>query len=142
MKRMFVLLCICIASVAHCKAKVELGIDRFFKEGHDSMLKGKRVGLVTNQTGVDGELHSTIDLFKEHATEFTLAALFSPEHGLNGLAYAGESVQDVNAALPVYSLHGKTRRPTQKMLRGSMSSSLTFKKLDRAPTLMRPLFFI
>lgn len=111
----FLLFC---ASFVHARAKVELGIDRFFKEEHHTLLKGKRVGLVTNQTGVDQELNTTVDLFKEHAEEFTLVALFSPEHGLSGTAYAGEKVFDVATPLPIYSLYGKTRRPTDKMLQG------------------------
>ena len=100
--------------------KVQLGVDLFFKEGHAAALKGKRVGLITNHTGMDGSLRSTIELFKQHARDYCLAALFAPEHGIDGLAYAAEHVKDAKDkhGLPIYSLHGKTRRPTDKMLEG------------------------
>lgn len=101
-------------------APVELGVDVFFKEGMIFELKGKRVGLITNQTGVDGACRSTIDLFLEHGKEIKLAALFAPEHGLEGHAYAFEEVKDKKGPLgiPVFSLHGNTRRPTPQMLKG------------------------
>lgn len=75
-------------------AQVELGVDVYFKEGHYKELSGKRVGLVTNQTGVDGALHSTIDLFLNLGPDVKLAALFAPEHGLTGLSYAFEEIKD------------------------------------------------
>ncbi|MBS0653351.1 MAG: DUF1343 domain-containing protein [Verrucomicrobia bacterium] len=100
--------------------KVELGVDVFFKEGVVKELKGKRVGLVTNQTGVDSQLRSTVDLFLDYAGEIKLVALFAPEHGINGQAYAWEHVEDKKSVpgIPIYSLHGTTRRPTSKMLEG------------------------
>ena len=83
------------------------------------ILKGKRVGLVTNPTGVDRYLRSTVDiLFK--APGVTLAALFGPEHGVRGEFTAGEYVtseKDPVTGLPVYSLYGKTRKPAPEMLR-------------------------
>ena len=97
-------------------AEVETGLDLFFKEGHAAELRGKRVGLITNQTGINRELKTTVDLFKE-ATEFKLTALFAPEHGLNGSAYAAEKCNHVAADIPIYSLHGQTRRPTEQMLK-------------------------
>jgi uncharacterized protein YbbC (DUF1343 family) len=101
-------------------ALVELGVDRFFKEGHVARLKNKRVGLITNHTGVSSDLKRTADLFKEGAGEFKLVAYFCPEHGLNGSAYAFAHIEDSKEAsgIPVYSLHGATRRPTDKMLTG------------------------
>src|SRR5579872_1645162 len=100
--------------------KVSLGVDVFFKEGYDEILKNKRVGIITNHTGVNGALRPTIDIFKERSGEFTVAALFTPEHGLNGVAYAGESVESGKKKqnIPIHSLHGKTRRPTERMLKG------------------------
>lgn len=100
--------------------KVELGVDVFFKEGIIKELKGKRVGLVTNQTGVDGQLRSTVDLFLDHKEDVKLVALFAPEHGIHGKSYAWELIEDKknSAEIPVYSLHGSTRRPTDKMLEG------------------------
>ncbi|MBM3198023.1 MAG: DUF1343 domain-containing protein [Chlamydiae bacterium] len=96
---------------------VYLGVDRFFQEGTFSELKGKRIGLITNVSGVNRNLVSTIELFSQHKDTLHLVALFSPEHGLFGEAKAGKKVQNTNLkGIPVYSLHGDTRRPTEHML--------------------------
>lgn len=65
-------------------------------------------------------MESTIDLFLQHAPKLSLVALFAPEHGLQGNAYAFEEVEDKRAlsGIPIYSLHGKHRRPTEQMLKG------------------------
>ena len=93
------------------------GIDALARDGF-AVLKGKRVGLITNQTGRDREGHSTIDLLKG-ATGVTLIALFSPEHGIRGIAdeRVSDSV-DEKTGLPIYSLYGETRKPTTAMLKG------------------------
>ena len=81
-------------------------------------LRGKRVGLLTNQTGRSREGASTIDLLA-HADGITLVALLSPEHGIRGeLDEAVESSRDEKTGLPIYSLYGPTRRPTEQMLAG------------------------
>lgn len=83
-------------------------------------LKGKRVGLVTNPSGVDRNLCSTIDILY-NADGVELVALFGPEHGVRGDVYAGGKVHDVvdkTTGLPVYSLYGATRKPTPEMLEG------------------------
>jgi uncharacterized protein YbbC (DUF1343 family) len=83
-------------------------------------LKGKRVGLITNPTGVDSRLRSTIDILKS-APGVNLVALFGPEHGVRGDHDAGTSVEsytDKETGLPVYSLYGKTRKATPEMLKG------------------------
>lgn len=100
--------------------QVELGVDVFFKEGRVAALKNKKIGLITNHTGVNGELRSTIMLFKEAAKEFSLVALFCPEHGLTGASYGAESIKHGKDedGIPVYSLYGDTRRPTAEMLKG------------------------
>lgn len=95
---------------------VTVGVDVFFEDGHDLVLKDKSVGLVTNHTGVNRDLLLTSDLFKNKS--FKLKTLFSPEHGLKGIAYAAEKIghaKDISG-IPVYSLHGDTRRPTEGML--------------------------
>ena len=82
--------------------------------------KGLRVGLVTNPSGVDSQLKSTIDILHE-APEVNLVALYGPEHGVRGDAYAGDKVTDFvdpKTGLPVYSLYGATRKPTPEMLNG------------------------
>ena len=75
------------------------------------LLEGKRVGLITNPTGVDDGLRSTVDILNE-APNVELVALFGPEHGVRGDAHAGDHVgnqTDPVTGLPVYSLYGKTR---------------------------------
>ncbi len=81
-------------------------------------LKGKRIGLITNQTGIDRNGRSTIDLLA-HAPGVKLVALFSPEHGIRGvLDERISSTTDAATGLPVYSLYGETDRPTAAMLAG------------------------
>ena len=81
-------------------------------------LVGKRVGLITNQTGVDRDGRSTIDLLA-HAPGVKLVALFSPEHGIRGEFDARvSSSTDETTGLPIYSLYGETERPTDAMLAG------------------------
>jgi len=97
--------------------KVKLGID-VLRECNFNILRGKRVGLITNTTGVTSDLKSTIDvLFEESGAN--LVALFSPEHGLRADTEAGKEVNNFNdpkTGLPVFSLFGKTRKPTKDML--------------------------
>lgn len=101
-------------------ARVELGVDVYFKEGQFNELKGKKIALVTNHTGVDSALQSTLERFLALSPDVKLAAVFTPEHGLTGDAYAFEEVEDKKmlSGIPVHSLHGKTRRPTAQMLLG------------------------
>ena len=93
------------------------GIDVLEAEKFAS-LRGKRVGLITNQTGLDSFGHRTIDLLAR-AEAVNLVVIFSPEHGIAGVADATVSNQaDASTGLPIYSLYGATRRPTNEMLRG------------------------
>ncbi len=89
---------------------VKTGID-VLKESNFEILKGKRVGLITNPTGIDRNLKSTVDILFE-SREFKLTALYGPEHGVRGDYSAGDYVEnytDKKTNLPVYSLYGKTR---------------------------------
>jgi len=81
-------------------------------------LKGKRIGLITNHTGHDRARRATIDLLKE-APGVTLVALFGPEHGIRGEVdeKVGDS-KDAKTGLPIYSLYGERRKPTQEQLKG------------------------
>lgn len=83
-------------------------------------LAGKRIGLITNPSGVNSRLQSTIDVLRA-APGVKLVALFGPEHGVYGDAWAGDKVAsstDPRTGLPVHSLYGKTHKPTPGMLQG------------------------
>ncbi len=84
------------------------------------VLQGKRIGLITNPSGVNRNLDSTIDVLRK-APGVKLVALFGPEHGIYGDVPAGDTVEsriDARTGLPAYSLYGKTHRPTPEMLKG------------------------
>src|SRR5438309_2700186 len=97
-------------------AQVLTGIDVLERDGF-KQLNGMRIGLVTNQTGRDAAGRSTIDiLFK--APNVKLVALFSPEHGIRGVADEKVSdTKDDQTGLPIYSLYGDTRRPKPEQLK-------------------------
>ena len=96
---------------------VMTGIDVLRAEGF-ARLRGQRVGLVTNQTGRARDGVTTIDLLHE-ARDVRLVVLFSPEHGIRGaLEGRVSSSRDERTGLPIYSLYGDTRRPTEDMLAG------------------------
>jgi len=93
------------------------GID-ILRRDEFAQLSGSKVGLITNHTGVDREGITTIRRFRD-AENVELVALFSPEHGLAGkLDQHISNSRDLKSGLPVYSLYGKTRRPTSEMLAG------------------------
>ncbi|MET3698292.1 uncharacterized protein YbbC [Bacillus oleivorans] len=96
---------------------MRLGLDSFIEKQY-KLFTGKRIGLVTNMTGVNGRLVPTIDLFYEHP-DIELVALYGPEHGIRGDAKEGEKVEsstDPYTGLSVYSLYGTTKKPTKEML--------------------------
>ena len=100
-------------------AHVKPGIDVLRDRGFD-ILKGKRVGLITNPTGVSAGVEQTVDIL-HRAPGVKLVALFGPEHGVRGDVEAGKEINGFNdsqTGLPVYSLYGRTRKPTKDMLRG------------------------
>jgi uncharacterized protein YbbC (DUF1343 family) len=95
-----------------------LGVDNFVIN-YTNMVTGKRVGLLTNPSGVNSKLQATSDIFFKN-DQINLKALFGPEHGIRGAIYAGEKITtsiDENNGLPVYSLYGKTRKPSLEMLK-------------------------
>lgn len=101
---------------------VKTGIEVLRDSGFE-VLKGKRVGLVTNPTGVDSRLVSTVDILDSAARTgtFKLAALYGPEHGVRGNVAAGETVAsgtDPKTGVRVFSLYGATKKPTPAMLQG------------------------
>ena len=109
---MTVLMALC--AVAQVKPGIEV-----LRDGGFEQLKGKRVGLLTNPTGVDNKLKSTVDILHE-AADVELVALYAPEHGVRGDVYAGDKVDnsvDFATGVKVYSLYGKNRRPSAEMLK-------------------------
>ncbi len=107
-----------LTTVVFGVSKVKTGIE-VLRESGFKILQGKRVGLITNPTGVDSQLKSTVDILNE-ASGVKLVALYGPEHGVRGDVYAGDKVEatiDTQTGVPVYSLYGKTRKPTAEMLK-------------------------
>lgn len=118
--RNFILLFITLTATAVLSAQpaVKPGIEVLRDNGF-AQLQGKRVGLITNPTGIDNDLRSTIDILHQ-APGVTLTALFSPEHGVRGDVHAGDHVgtsTDPATGVPVYSIYGKTLRPSPEMLK-------------------------
>ncbi|MDP1836362.1 MAG: DUF1343 domain-containing protein [Chlamydiales bacterium] len=103
-----------------CVFSLEVGADVLLSGQHDALLKGKRIGLITNHTAINSQRRHTIDLLKAHAKKkgFTIVALFAPEHGIKGDSHASEDIKNETDpdGVPIYSLHGATRRPTKEML--------------------------
>jgi len=98
-------------------SNVQTGID-VLKSGKFASLNGVRIGLITNHSGIDSTGQRTLDLMVK-ASGLKLVAIFSPEHGLFGeMDQNVPSSTEPFAGLPVYSLYGKVRRPTDKMLKG------------------------
>jgi len=96
------------------KVDIKLGIDLI--DDNLELFKNKRVGLITNATGVNSDYKSTIDILYE---KVNLVALFAPEHGIRGAASAGEGVgneTDQVTGLPIYSLYGSVNAPTKAMM--------------------------
>ena len=125
MKRLFVYFmlsltaAVCVSSAYAAEPVVKTGIEVLRDRGFRGLI-GKRVGLVTNPSGVDSKLNSTIDILY-NAPGVELVALYGPEHGVRGDMYAGDKVADARdeaTGLPVYSIYGATRKPTKEMLQG------------------------
>jgi len=113
-------LCILVAALPLvATAEVKLGNEVLASTGFKA-LKGKRVGLITNPSGVNRNLNTTIEVLRA-APGVKLVALFGPEHGVYGDVPAGDKVPsriDERTGLPVHSLYGATHRPTREMLQG------------------------
>jgi len=121
--------------------QVRLGVDVLFERRLD-LVKGKKVGLITNSSGVNGRLRSAIDLFRDHPG-VELTALYGPEHGVRGNAQAGEYVpfyMDEKFKVPVFSLYGPSMKPQAGMLKGidefmrSFDTTHADKKLESSMT--------
>ncbi|MEA3225466.1 MAG: DUF1343 domain-containing protein [Planctomycetota bacterium] len=106
-----------IALLSNCRGSVRTGLDRV--GAHKELFRGKRLGIITNHTAYDSDGKYIVDVFRA-TPGATVAALFSPEHGLWGTEQAGIKTDgQVHPVykLPVHSLYGKTRKPTPEMLR-------------------------
>lgn len=119
MKRLVFICCALWLAFGSASAqKVKTGIE-VLKKQNFKILEGLRVGLVTNPTGVDNDLRSDVDILHA-AKNVKLVALFGPEHGVRGNVHAGDAVandSDPATGLPVYSLYGKYRTPSDEMLK-------------------------
>lgn len=119
MKRLLFICCALWLAFGSASAqKVKTGIE-VLKKQNFKILEGLRVGLVTNPTGVDNDLRSDVDILHA-AKNVKLVALFGPEHGVRGNVHAGDAVandSDPATGLPVYSLYGKYRTPSDEMLK-------------------------
>lgn len=96
---------------------VESGLDVLVASDY-AVLKGKRVGVVTNHTAIDRQGRHIADLLHE-APGVTLSKLFAPEHGIRGTAEAGAQISsevDAKTGVPILSLYGQTKKPTPEML--------------------------
>jgi uncharacterized protein YbbC (DUF1343 family) len=113
-------LCILAAAIPLLtRAEVKLGNEVLAGSGFKA-LKGKRVGLITNPSGVNRNLDTTIEVLRA-APGVKLVALFGPEHGVYGDVPAGDKVPsrlDERTGVPIHSLYGKSYRPTREMLQG------------------------
>lgn len=109
-----VLLLFSLACVAQdTKTGIDVLVEHNFRE-----LQGKKIGLITNHTGFDRRGLRTIDLLA-NAPGVKLVALFTPEHGLTGVADRPiDSTTDPKTGLPAYSLYSPNKRPTDEMLKG------------------------
>ena len=95
--------------------KVTVGIDNI--DSYSELFQGKKVGLITNPSGMNSNFESTIDILN---SKTTLTTLFAAEHGIRGNNQDGGTIgneTDVKTGLPVYSLYGKTKKPTADMLK-------------------------
>lgn len=114
-----IVLALCLLLGTAVSARVKPGVE-VLRDGGFAPLQGKRVGLITNPTGVDNNLVSTIDILHA-APGVTLAGLYAPEHGVRGDVHAGDKVAgttDPATGVPVHSIYGRTTKPTPQMLKG------------------------
>jgi uncharacterized protein YbbC (DUF1343 family) len=105
------------AMLSCCYGSVKTGLDRV--GAYKNLFEGRRLGIIANHTAYDRDGEFIVDVFR-NMTDVTVTALFSPEHGLWGTARDGEKIDnqtDPVYNLPVYSLYGKTQKPTGEMLR-------------------------
>ena len=100
---------------------VEVGASLLFKLENISLIRGKKIGVLTNHTAVNCHMEGTLDqlFLNTKKYNYEIKAIFAPEHGLQGSAYAGKNLDHTRNVdnIPIYFLHGKTSRPTKEMLK-------------------------
>ncbi len=119
MKKFLIAIFAGLLAVGAAAQTVKPGIE-VLRDQNFAPLQGKRVGLITNPTGVDNNLRSTIDILHE-APGVELVGLYAPEHGVRGDVHAGDHVDnsvDPATGVTVFSCYGATRKPTPEMLKG------------------------
>lgn len=98
---------------------VSIGLEEFFEQKLQENYKNKKAAIVTNHTGIDPHFKTTIARFDECQDGPIVTTIFFPEHGLTGADWADEKLKDSHSKKrKIYSLHGDTRRPSDKMLEG------------------------
>lgn|SRR3989338_2386530 len=98
-------------------SRVEVGLERIAEKEFCSLFQGKKIGLITNHTAITGRFETIFDVFGSPKLGCQVTAVFAPEHGIDGLFYADHHVKDEKKqTFQIYSLYGKTRRPTGEML--------------------------
>lgn len=119
MKKTILTIALCVVATLGAAAATKPGVE-VLRDNDFKQLAGKRVGLITNPTGVDNNLKSTVDILHE-AKGVELVALFGPEHGVRGNVHAGDefgNTTDPATGVKVFSIYGKTKKPTKEMLSG------------------------
>ena len=113
-----IILCTLAGVAMALTAQVKPGVE-VLRDNNFDILHGKRVGLITNPSGVDNKLKSTVDILAD-APGVEVVALYAPEHGVRGDFHAGDKVEnavDSATGIPVYSIYGKHRKPSPEMLK-------------------------
>ena len=113
-----IILCTLAGVAMALTAQVKPGVE-VLRDNNFDILRGKRVGLITNPSGVDNKLKSTVDILAD-APGVEVVALYAPEHGVRGDFHAGDKVEnavDSATGIPVYSIYGKHRKPSPEMLK-------------------------
>jgi uncharacterized protein YbbC (DUF1343 family) len=116
-----IILIFCYHNLDAHKAIVKLGCELLFEPHYVNLISGKRLGLITNHTAIDSGGKTTLSQLKKHrkACNYTIQALFTPEHGLHGDLAAGTPVADQvdDEGIPIYSLYGVQKRITARMVK-------------------------
>ena len=118
MRKFIVLNLIAIALAFSQQSRVKIGAEILI-EKHLDLIKGKKVGIVTNHTGILPDGRHIVDVLNE-IEGVKIVALFGPEHGIRGEVPDGKSIShgvDAKTGIPVFSLYGEVKKPTEEMLK-------------------------